>query len=89
MPFSTNRSSARGTPRGLFGSNGAMIDHSKSVNSYRRGRLLIVSPVRSHLGRGQAETPLIALFSFAEPALNFGSERENAGINWIFRNRYL
>jgi DNA end-binding protein Ku len=27
MPFSTRRSSARGTPRGLFGSNGEMIDH--------------------------------------------------------------
>ena len=33
IPFSTLRSSARGTPRGLFGSNGCMIDHSKSDNS--------------------------------------------------------
>jgi hypothetical protein len=30
---STLRSSARGTPRGLFGNNGWRIDHSKSVNS--------------------------------------------------------
>jgi hypothetical protein len=36
---------------------------------FRRGRLLIVSPVRGHHRRYQAETPLIALFSFAEPAL--------------------
>ena len=36
MPFSTRRSSTRGTPRGLFGSSGAMIDHSLSVSSYRR-----------------------------------------------------
>jgi hypothetical protein len=33
MPFSTRRSSARGTPRGLFGNSGEMIDHSKSVSS--------------------------------------------------------
>jgi hypothetical protein len=37
---------------------------------FRRGRLLIVSPVRGNLRRIQAETPLIDLFSFAEPALN-------------------
>jgi hypothetical protein len=36
---------------------------------FRRGRLLMVSPVRSHLGRCQAETPLIPLSRFAEPAL--------------------
>jgi hypothetical protein len=36
---------------------------------FRRGRLLIISPVRGHLRRIQAETPLIDLFSFAEPAL--------------------
>jgi len=33
MPFSTRGSSARGTPRGLFGSSGSMTDHSKSVRS--------------------------------------------------------
>jgi hypothetical protein len=33
MPFKTRRSSSRCTPRGLFGSSGAMIDHSKSVIS--------------------------------------------------------
>jgi len=45
MPFNTRRSSARGTPRGLFGSNGAMIDHSKSDSSYRRG--VMGAPLRS------------------------------------------
>jgi hypothetical protein len=39
---STLRSSARGTPRGSFGSSGSMIDHSKSLNSYRRA--LIQAP---------------------------------------------
>jgi hypothetical protein len=39
---------------------------------FRRGRLHIVSPVRGHHRRYQAETPLIALFSFAEPALLSG-----------------
>jgi hypothetical protein len=36
MPFKILRSSTRGTPRGLFGNSGSMIDHSKSVSSYRR-----------------------------------------------------
>jgi hypothetical protein len=40
---------------------------------FRRGRLLIISPVRGHLRRIQAETPLIDLFSFAEPALHSGN----------------
>ena len=31
MPLSTRRSSTRGTPRGLFGSNGSITLHSKSV----------------------------------------------------------
>jgi hypothetical protein len=35
MPFSTRRSSTRGTPRGLFGNNGWITDHSKSVKSKR------------------------------------------------------
>jgi hypothetical protein len=38
---------------------------------FRRGRLLIVSPVRGHHRRYQAETPLIPLSRFAEPALYF------------------
>ena len=33
---------ARGLPRGLFGNSGSMIDHSKSVSSYRRA--LIQAP---------------------------------------------
>jgi hypothetical protein len=37
---------------------------------FRRGRLLIVSPVRGHHRRYQAETPLIPLSRFAEPAIN-------------------
>ena len=37
---------------------------------FRRGRLLIVSPdSRADLARCQAETPLIPLFRFPEPAL--------------------
>jgi hypothetical protein len=37
---------------------------------FRRARLVIVSPdSRDNLARRQAETPLIALFKFAEPAL--------------------
>jgi hypothetical protein len=46
MPFKTRRSSTRATPRGLFGSSGWMIDHSKSVNSYRRG-VMAQTPLRS------------------------------------------
>jgi len=36
---------------------------------FRRGRLFMVSPVRGDHRRFQAETPLIALFKFASPAL--------------------
>jgi hypothetical protein len=41
---------------------------------FRRGRLLIVSPVRGHHHRYQAETPLIPLSRFAEPALFEGQD---------------
>ena len=34
IPFRTRRSPTRGTPRGLFGSNGAITPHSKSLSSY-------------------------------------------------------
>ena len=37
----------------------------------RRGRLVMVSPVRGHPGRRQAENPLILLSSFPEPPLSF------------------
>jgi hypothetical protein len=38
---------------------------------FRRARFVIVSLlIRSHPGRCQAETPLIRLLKFAEPALN-------------------
>jgi hypothetical protein len=33
IPFKTRRSSTRGTPRGLFGSNGWIVFHSNSVSS--------------------------------------------------------
>src|SRR3954471_12225988 len=36
---------------------------------FRRGRLFMVSPVHGDYRRCQAETPLIDLFKFAEPAL--------------------
>ena len=56
IPFRTRRSSTRGTPRGLFGSRGAMIDQSKSITSYR-GALMLSrsageSAVRSEVGKG-------------------------------------
>src|SRR6478672_6239926 len=35
IPFNTRRSSTRGTPRGLFGNNGWITDHSKSDRSKR------------------------------------------------------
>jgi hypothetical protein len=37
---------------------------------FRRGRLLMVSPVHGDYRRCQAETPLSDLFKFAEPALS-------------------
>src|SRR5450756_2213900 len=40
---------------------------------FRRGLLLIVSPIRGYHRRYQAETPLIDLFKFASPALRCGS----------------
>src|ERR1700738_3020498 len=40
----------------------------KAAEWFRRGRLLMVSPVHGDYRRCQAETPLIALFKFAEPA---------------------
>jgi hypothetical protein len=38
IPFNTRRSSTRGTPRGLFGNNGWITHHSKSVRSKRAMR---------------------------------------------------
>src|ERR1700676_1985908 len=37
---------------------------------FRRGLLLMISPVRGYHRRYQAETPLIGLFKFASPALS-------------------
>jgi hypothetical protein len=42
---------------------------------FRRGRLFMVSPVPGDYRRLQAETPLIDLFKFAEPALKTGMAR--------------
>src|SRR5262249_36524122 len=40
MPFSTRRSSTRGTPRRLLGRSGAITRHSKSVRPYRLMHML-------------------------------------------------
>jgi len=40
----------------------------KAGEWFRRGRLLMVSPVHGDYRRCQAETPLIVLFRFPEPA---------------------
>ena len=45
MPFSTRRSSTRGTPRGLFGKSGWMIAHSSSLSSCRRIETLLFRKV--------------------------------------------
>jgi hypothetical protein len=59
---------------------------------FRRGRLFMVSPVRGDHRRFQAETPLIDLFKFAEPALLFGEGRlSQHGLYVVVdpkRNRY-
>jgi hypothetical protein len=43
----------------------------KAGEWFRRGRLLMVSPVHGDYRRYQAETPLIALSKFPRPALLF------------------
>jgi hypothetical protein len=49
---------------------------------FRRDRLLIGSPdSRAHLARRQAETPLIALFRFPEPALS--APARSIGFSWV------
>jgi hypothetical protein len=48
----------------------------KAGEWFRRGRLLMVSPVHGDYRRCQAETPLIVLFRFPEPALTHGSAYE-------------
>jgi hypothetical protein len=49
---------ARGTPRGLFGKSGSMIDHSESVSSYRPGVLIEVPPGTLNHHKPCAATPL-------------------------------
>src|ERR1035437_9928202 len=46
---------------------------------FRRGLLLIVSPVRGYHRRYQAETPLIGLFKFASPALTLNAPEAGDG----------
>jgi hypothetical protein len=65
MPFSTRRSSIRGTPLGLSGRSGLITHHSKSVRSYR---------LRPHVNQSsvQAGSPQLAdahgeLFATARP----------------------
>jgi hypothetical protein len=48
---------------------------------FRRGLLLMVSPVRGYHRRYQAETPLIDLFKFAGSALSVGAEITDASMN--------
>src|SRR5690242_2059502 len=47
----------------------------KAGEWFRRGRLLMVSPVHGDYRRCQAETPLIVLFRFPGPALTTLSDR--------------
>jgi len=55
---------------GQLGNGAVALDGAlKAAEWFRRGRLLMVSPVHGDYRRCQAETPLIALFKFAEPAL--------------------
>ena len=56
---------------GLLGASFRPKGQIAELGAYmrQRERLLIVSPVRGHHRRYQAETPPIALFSFAEPDL--------------------
>src|ERR1035437_1255002 len=56
---------------------------------FRRGLLLIVSPVRGYHRRYQAETPLIGLFKFASPALISTGDRTILGKISRRGNRYL
>jgi hypothetical protein len=50
----------------------------KAGEWFRRGRLLMVSPVHGDYRRYQAETPLIALSKFPRPALSILEAIENA-----------
>jgi hypothetical protein len=52
----------------------------KAGEWFRRGRLLMVSPVHGDYRRCQAEIPLIVLFGFPRPAL-FRVDRSGAGAN--------
>jgi len=57
IPFKTRRSSTRAKPRGLFGSRGAITDHSKSVKSKRAIQTSSVASL-NHCSPQKAESPL-------------------------------
>jgi hypothetical protein len=50
----------------------------KAGEWFRRGRLLMVSPVHGDYRRCQAEIPLIVLFRFPGPALGAGGDVDTA-----------
>jgi len=58
---------------------------------FRRGRLFMVSPVHGDYRRCQAETPLIDLFKFAEPALStrIASEHPHRDIDQLLSWAYM
>jgi hypothetical protein len=60
----------------------------KAGEWFRRGRLLMVSPVHGDYRRCQAEIPLIVLFRFPGPALS-RHERILAAIKWEETKRCL
>src|SRR5580692_5474250 len=51
----------------------------KAGEWFRRGRLIMVSPVHGDYRRCQAEIPLIILCRFPRPALTIGSATSAAG----------
>jgi hypothetical protein len=49
----------------------------KAGEWFRRGRLVMVSPVHGDYRRCQAEIPLIVLSKFPRPALAFGCNKQD------------
>lgn len=88
IPFSTRRSSTRGTPRGLLGNSGSITCHSKSVTSYwlmptlnhvsvRRERAccLAVKMLRSSHAPDRSKAP--------NPRRSLGRPRNVASAAWL------
>src|ERR1700741_1194367 len=61
----------------------------KAGEWFRRGRLLMVSPVHGDYRRYQAEIPLIALSKFPRPALNTGPGGPSAPTGKSTRTDYV